>query len=79
MQRTTGGHEADEGVAQYALEMTAKVRAKRTLNETLWSAFRWRIRRNFSDGSIQRQVEMRPLRGAAKRTSSRFSFHDTEP
>jgi len=61
------------------LATTAKGRGKLTLNETRWRVVRWRIRRSYSDGSVQWQAEMLPLRGAARRTSSKFGFHDTEP
>ena len=61
------------------LETTEKSRGKVVLNETRWRIVRWRIRRSYSDGSVEWQAEMLPLKGAARRTSSKFGFHDTEP
>jgi len=61
------------------LETKAQMRGKIQLDGTRWRIVRWRIRRSYSDGSVQWQAELLPLRGAARRTSSRFGFHDTEP
>lgn len=61
------------------LETKAKARGKLSLNETRWRVVRWRIRRTYPDGKVAWQAEVLPLKGAAKRTSSRFQFHDTEP
>jgi len=61
------------------LETKAQMRGKMQLDGTRWRIVRWRIRRSYSDGSVQWQAELLPLRGAARRTSSRFGFHDTEP
>lgn len=48
------------------------------LNDTRWRLVRWRIRRQNSDGTVVWTHEKLPLRGAAKRTLSRFAFHDTQ-
>ncbi len=68
--------------AHYALEMMAKVRAKRTSNETLWSAFRRRIRRAYIDGSMRVRLAARlpaaayrdrPIRSTTSRPSASAS------
>jgi hypothetical protein len=56
-----------------------KPRGKLTLNDTRWRLVRWRIRRQYSDGTVEWTNEKLPLRGAAKRTLSKFQFHDTQP
>ena len=61
------------------LKTKIKPRRKLTLNGTRWRIVRWRIRRQNSDGTIEWNAQMLPLRGAAKQTSSRFQFHETEP
>ena len=60
-------------------ETRVKPRGKLTLNDTRWRLVRWRIRRENSDGTVVWTNEKLPLRGAAKRTLSKFQFHDTEP
>ena len=60
-------------------ETKVKPRGKLTLNDTRWRLVRWRIRRENSDGTVVWTNEKLPLRGAAKRTLSKFQFHDTEP
>lgn len=56
-----------------------KPRGKLVLNDTRWRLVRWRIRRQYSDGTVEWTNEKLPLRGAAKRTLSKFQFHDTQP
>lgn len=56
-----------------------KPRGKIVLNDARWRLVRWRIRRQYSDGTVEWTNEKLPLRGAAKRTLSKFQFHDTQP
>lgn len=60
-------------------ETKVKPRGKLVLNDTRWRLVRWRIRRQNSDGTVIWTNEKLPLRGAAKRTLSKFQFHDTQP
>lgn len=61
------------------LKTVEKSRGKIVLNEVRWRVVQWRIRRGYSDGSVEWQAVLLPTRGAAKRTLSKFGFHDTEP
>lgn len=61
------------------LREQAKSGHKTVLNEVRWRVVRWRIRAQQVDGSVDWEAEHLPLKGAARRTSSKMNFKDTEP
>jgi hypothetical protein len=61
------------------METRRKGAGKVVLNELRWRIVRWRIRRTYSDGSVEWTAQLLPLSGVTRFTSSKFNFHDTEP
>jgi hypothetical protein len=61
------------------LRETRKSEGATVINDVQWRLVRWRIRSQQASGEVRWGAEHLPLRGAARRTSSRMNFKDTEP
>jgi len=57
----------------------AKSDAETVINEVRWRVVRWRIRSQQASGEVQWEAEHLTLKGAARRTSTKMNFRDTEP
>lgn len=61
------------------LQERVKSDAETVMNEVRWRVVRWRIRSQQANGDVEWQAEHLTLKGAARRTSTKMNFRDTEP
>ena len=61
------------------LRETRKSEGETVINDVQWRLVRWRIRSQQASGEVQWDAEHLTLKGAARRTSTKMNFRDTEP